>query len=158
VSRAVLDALIARFGGGGHSYRGDDTYVTEKPRILEILTFLKTDPAMLFDFPTDLTVVDRLGHEPRFDVVYQLRSIQHKHRIRVKVPVTEEEPTIASATPLWRGFNWPEREAFDMYGIKFEGHPDLRRMFMYDSFVGHPLRKDYPKEKRQPLIRREGLP
>ena len=159
MSQLVLDRLAGRFTGESHAYRGDETFVVaDKQHITDVLRFLRDEPDLAFDQPTDMTVVDRLGHEPRFEVVYQLRSTRHKHRVRVKARVTDEEPTIASATPLWRGFDWPEREAFDMYGVKFEGHPDLRRMFMYDQFVGHPLRKDYPKEKRQPLVRREGLP
>ena len=157
MSKHVLDRLAA-FAVSTHSHRGDDTVVVDKARIVEVLTFLKTEPDLLFDFPTDLTVVDRIGREPRFEVVYQLRSTKHKHRVRVKALVSEEQPSIASATPLFRGWNWFEREAFDMYGIRFEGHPDLRRMFMYEQFVGHPLRKDYPKERRQPLARREGKP
>jgi NADH-quinone oxidoreductase subunit C len=162
MSQLVLDRLKQRFGDAileTHAHRGDETAVVARERSLEVLEFLKHDPAMAFDLPTDLTAVDRLGlaeAEPRFEVVYHLLSLAHKHRVRIKVRVTEDDPTVASATPLWSGFNWFEREAWDMYGIRFSGHPDLRRMFMYDEFVGHPLRKDYPKEHRQPLVRREG--
>jgi NADH-quinone oxidoreductase subunit C len=151
MSRHVLDRL-APYAVSTHSYRGDDTCVVDKARILEVLTFLRNEPDLSFDFPTDLTVVDHIGREPRFEVVYQLRSTKHKHRVRIKAPVSEEDATIHSATPLFSGWNWFEREAFDMYGIKFEGHPNLKRMFMYDQFVGHPLRKDYPVNRRQPLI------
>ena len=159
MSRKVLDRLRQRFGDSvlaTHSNRGDDTAVVKKEHVVQVLEFLKSEPDLAFDLPVDLTVVDHYGREPRFEVVYHLLSIKHKHRIRVKAPVSEEDPTIASATPLYRGWNWFEREAFDMYGVRFEGHPDLRRMFMYDQFQGHPLRKDYPKERRQPLTRREG--
>jgi len=159
VSVRVLERLTQRFGDSvlaTHSHRGDDTCVVKKEHIIQVLEFLKGEPDLAFDLPMDLTVVDHLGREPRFEVVYHLLSIKYKHRVRVKAPVSEEEPTIASATPLYRGWNWFEREAFDMYGIRFEGHPDLRRMFMYEQFQGHPLRKDYPKEKRQPLTRRDG--
>lgn len=161
MSEKVLHALRDRFGDAvlaTHSYRGDDTAVIRKDKALEVASFLRDDPAMRFDMPTDLTVVDWLGEarEPRFEVVLHLYSVTHKHRVRVKFPVSEEECSIASFFPVYPGLRYFEREAWDMYGVKFEGAPDLRRMFMYEEFVGHPLRKDYPKEKRQPLARREG--
>ena len=90
--------------------------------------------------------------EPRFEVVYHFFSLPLKSRIRVKVPVEESDPMVASLTPLWASANWFEREVWDMYGIRFRGHPDLKRILMYEEFVGHPLRKDYPVNKRQPLI------
>jgi NADH-quinone oxidoreductase subunit C len=105
---------------------------------------------------TDLTVVDLLGEEPRFEVVYHLYSVAKNQRVRLKVRVSEGESAVASATSLYPSANWMEREAFDLYGIRFEGHPDLRRILLYEEFEGHPLRKDYPKTKRQPLIGPEG--
>jgi len=81
-----------------------------------------------------------------------------KHRVRIKVQVPEEDPAVDSSVGVWAGNNWHEREVFDMFGIKFRGHPDLRRMFLWKTFEGHPLRKDYPKDRRQPLARREGAP
>jgi NADH-quinone oxidoreductase subunit C len=105
----------------------------------------------------DLTAVDYLkfpGREdgPRFDVVYHLYSVAHNHRLRLKVAVEQDEPSVPTATGLWPIANWLEREVWDMFGIRFEGHPDLRRLLLYEEFVGHPLRKDYPIERRQPLI------
>ena len=88
----------------------------------------------------------------RFEVVYHFFSLPLKSRIRVKVPVEESDPMVASLTALWASANWFEREVWDMYGIRFRGHPDLKRILMYEEFVGHPLRKDYPVNKRQPLI------
>ena len=88
----------------------------------------------------------------RYMVVYHFFSLPLKHRIRVQVPVDDPEPTVDSVTSLWGSANWLEREVWDMFGVKFTGHPDLRRLLMYDGFVGHPLRKDYPVNKRQPLI------
>ena len=88
----------------------------------------------------------------RFAVVYHFYSMTHKHRLRLVVGVEESDAQIDSVTSLWPGANWLEREVWDMYGIKFEGHPDLRRILMYEGFEGHPLRKDYPVNKRQPLI------
>ena len=104
------------------------------------------------------TCIDNLGEEPRFDVCYQLRSTLHRHRLRLKIRLREEDVKCPSLSGVWPGFDWLERETYDMYGIQFTGHPDLRRIYMYEEFVGYPLRKDYPKEKRQPLVRRDDLP
>ena len=159
MSQRIVGCLKERLGDkvlSTHSHRGDDTVLVTRAAILEVAQLLHDDPALLLDLPTDLTAVDFLGREPRFEVVYHFYSTTHKHRVRIKCPVPEEDPTIASLYTVFPGTRWFERETFDMYGIKFVGHPDLRRMFMYDEFVGHPLRKDYPKERRQPLIRRDG--
>jgi len=88
----------------------------------------------------------------RFVVVYHLFSLPLRHRLRVEVPVEEDDAEVDSLTPLWAGADWLEREVWDMFGIRFRGHPNLKRILMYDEFVGHPLRKDYPVNKRQPLI------
>ena len=88
----------------------------------------------------------------RFDVVYHFYSSRHNHRLRVKVPLPLADSTVDSLTSVWEGANWFEREVWDMFGIRFTGHPDLRRILMYEPFQGHPLRKDYPVRKRQPLI------
>lgn len=96
--------------------------------------------------------------KPRFEVVYQLRSHELRHRLRLKISVPEHDARCPSLATLWPAFDWQERETFDMYGIRFDGHPDLRRIYLYEEFVGYPLRKDYPKEKRQPLVRRDDLP
>lgn len=89
---------------------------------------------------------------PRFEVVYHLFSLVHKHRLRLKVPVEESDPVVNSVTSIWKGANWFEREVWDMFGIVFRDHPNLKRILMYDGFQGHPLRKDYPVNKRQLLI------
>jgi NADH-quinone oxidoreductase subunit C len=91
------------------------------------------------------------GDAPRFAVVYHLVSTRLLHRLRVKCRVPEDNPVIASLSALWPGANWLERETFDLYGIRFDGHPDLRRIYLYDEFVGHPLRKDYAKHDEQPI-------
>ena len=88
----------------------------------------------------------------RFVVVYHLFSLPLKHRLRLQVPVEETDPEVDSLTPLWAGADWLEREVWDMFGIRFRGHPNLKRILMYKEFVGHPLRKDYPVNRRQPLI------
>ena len=97
---------------------------------------------------------DRLvsNDDRRFDVVYHVYSTAHNHRLRVRVPVGLSDPTVISLTGLWASANWFEREVWDMFGIRFAGHPNLKRILMYEPFKGHPLRKDYPTRKRQPLI------
>jgi NADH-quinone oxidoreductase subunit C len=140
-----------------HSYRGDDTLVIKPDAVVEVMTRLKNELQM--NFLVDLTAVDYLGRDPRFEVVYHLRSMATGARLRVKAPLVDPEdgsnPVIDSVVSLWAGADWFEREVWDLYGIKFRGHPDLRRILMYEEFIGHPLRKDYPKERRQPLVRRD---
>jgi NADH-quinone oxidoreductase subunit C len=96
--------------------------------------------------------VDWLGQEPRFEVVHHLYSVKRNHRVRVKARVPEPLCEIDSVAGVYPSANWMEREVFDLYGVRFRGHPDLRRILLYEGFDGHPLRKDYPKEKRQPLV------
>lgn len=135
-----------------HSYRGDDTAIVKKENILEICMFLRDDEALLYNFMMDLTAVDYLGKEPRFEVVYHLYSLKHNRRVRIKAGVPEDDCAIDSIVSVWPSANWFEREAYDLYGISFKGHPELRRILLYEEFEGHPLRKDYPVKKRQPLI------
>jgi NADH-quinone oxidoreductase subunit C len=127
--------------------------------IVELMRQLKEDSELQMNFLVDLTAVDYLGRDPRFEVVYHLRSMATGARLRVKAPLADPEdgsnPVIDSVVSLWAGADWFEREVWDLYGIKFRGHPDLRRILMYEEFIGHPLRKDYPKERRQPLVRRD---
>ena len=152
---AVLEKLTARFGDAvvsTHSDFGDDTAIVLREKIVEICTFLRDDPDLLFDFAMDLTAVDYLGEEPRFEVVYHLFSLEKKHRVRIKARLPEEDPVIDSVIPVWPGMNWYEREAYDLYGIRFRNHPNLKRILLYEEFVGHPLRKDYPKARRQPTL------
>ena len=156
----MLARLEARLGArllGTHDYRGDHTAIVAREGIIEALTFSREESDLRFNVLMDLTAVDYLklpGREdgPRIDVVYHLYSIPHNHRIRLKVPVEQDDPVVPTATSLWPIANWLEREVWDMFGIRFAGHPDLRRLLMYEEFEGHPLRKDYPIERRQPLI------
>jgi len=131
---------------------GDAVAEVAPGSIRKIMEFLRNDPRLLFNVLLDVTAVDRLGQEPRFEVVYHLLSLQHNQRLRVKVAVTGEKPVIESLTALWGSANWLEREVWDMFGIEFAGHPDLKRILLYPEFEGHPLRKDYPIRRRQPLI------
>lgn len=179
MAQIVLDALLAKHPSAvvkTESIHGDEIAWIKKDQLVAVATWLKTDPAMAFDSPVFVTCIDRLDwrpvtstglpltasqwteDEPRFEVCYQLRSLKHRYRIRLKVAITEQDAHCPSLAGLWPAFDWQERETFDMYGIRFEGHPDLRRIFLYEEFVGYPLRKDYPKEKRQPLVRRDDLP
>jgi len=152
----TLGSLAARFADaviGTHAYRGDATAEIAPDRIVEVCRFLRDEPALSFDFLMDLTVVDWLGHRGlRFEVVYHLYSLRHGRRVRLKVRLPGENPKIDSISHIWPAANWHEREAYDMYGVVFRGHPDLRRILLYPEFQGHPLRKDYPKEKVQPLV------
>ncbi|PKM97888.1 MAG: NADH-quinone oxidoreductase subunit C [Elusimicrobia bacterium HGW-Elusimicrobia-3] len=133
-----------------HSFRGDETVAVKKEALADVAAFLRDE--LGFDMLMDLTAADYLPREPRYELVCHFYSTKHNYRLRLKCPVGGEQPALASLTPLWPGANWFEREVWDMYGIKFEGHPDLRRVLMYDGFEGHPLRKDYPLKKRQPRI------
>jgi NADH-quinone oxidoreductase subunit C len=137
-----------------HSYRGDDTAVIQPEALLPVVTFLKQDPDLDYNFLMDLTAVDylKMNKKPRFEVVYHFFSVSKKHRVRIKVPTEAENPEVDSLVSLWAGANWFEREVWDMFGIRFRGHPNLKRILMYEEFEGHPLRKDYPIQKRQPLI------
>ena len=135
---------------GYHSYVGDDTLIIRPDAVLEVMKTLKEK--FQFEMLMDLAGVDYLGQDPRFEVVYHLNSLTHNARLRVKVQLREREE-VESVCSLWQIANWLERETWDMMGIKFKNHPDLRRLLMYDEFVGHPLRKDYPMNKRQPRIK-----
>lgn len=140
-----------------HAWRGDLTADVDPAAIVEVCRFLRDDAELAFDLLADLTAVDYLGSTPRFEVVYHLKSLTRGHRLRIKARVSEDAPTLSTVVGVWRGADWLERETWDLYGIRFEGHPDLRRIYLYEEFEGHPLRKDYPKERRQPLVTRADL-
>jgi NADH-quinone oxidoreductase subunit C len=140
-----------------HAWRGDLTAEIAPARVVEICRFLRDDATLAFDYLVDVTAVDYLGSTPRFELVYHLKSLTRGHRLRLKARVSEDDPRIDSVVPVWRGADWLERETWDLYGIRFDGHPDLRRIYLYEEFEGHPLRKDYPKERRQPLVTRADL-
>jgi len=135
-----------------HADHGDATALVDAGRIQEILVFLRDDDATTFEMLSDLCAVDLLGEEPRFQVVYHLYSLSRNERVRIKVGVAEEVCEVGTISEIWPAANWMEREVWDLYGIRFLGHPDLRRLLLYEEFEGHPLRKDYVKERRQPLI------
>jgi NADH-quinone oxidoreductase subunit C len=134
---------------------GFATVYAKKQGIKGLCASLKSDSALGFNILMDLFAVDYSQwdeKEARFEVVYNLYSLKHAHRLFVKVAVAEEDPTVDSVVSVWPAANWFERETWDMMGIRFSGHPDLRRILMYEGFEGHALRKDYPFNKRQPLV------
>lgn len=157
---AILERLRDRFGTRiveTHDFRGDHTAVVDRAAVIDVLRACRDEAELAFDVLMDLTAVDYSrypGREdgPRFEVVYHLYSLARNHRVRIKVRVEEDDAVVPTAARLWPIANWFEREVWDMFGVRFEGHPDLRRLLMYEEFVGHPLRKDYPITRRQPLI------
>jgi NADH-quinone oxidoreductase subunit C len=162
VSRRVIELVETRFGAAvveSHAQFGDDTVVVVPESWREVARFLKTDPRLAMNMFIDLTAVDFQHAAPhRFEVVLHVRSLQHAHRVRVKTRIGDDElddtdtVTVDSLVPVWKGANWFEREVYDMFGIVFRGHPRMERILMYPEFVGHPLRKDYPADRIQPLV------
>jgi len=121
--------------------RGQAMLTVERDDLLEVLARLRDDPELRLDFLSSVTATDRPGNDPRFRVVYELYSGEHRHRLRVKVGVTEEDPRVPSVTRLFPTADWHERETYDFYGIVFDGHPNLRRILLPDDWEGFPLRK-----------------
>jgi NADH-quinone oxidoreductase subunit C len=128
------------------SHAGQHWVVLKPEKLRDVCRYLKEDQDLKMDYLIDITAVDYMPRSPRFEVVYQLHSIKHNHRIRLKVPVDESDATVPSVSGIWRTANWHERETYDLLGITFDGHPDPRRILMPDDWEGHPLRKDYPIE------------
>lgn len=151
----VIEALKQKFHEqvkSAHVQFGDDIVIIERGALLDVVRFLYNEPHG-YTMLLDLTCVDYRGEETRFEMVYLLLSMTNNKRVRLKARVPVQDPAIDSLTSLWRNANWLEREVFDMFGIQFNGHPYLTRIFMYEEFEGHPLRKDYPLRKRQPRIK-----
>ncbi len=154
MSQLLLDKLKARFGERileTSSFRGDEVAVVAPTDWLDVAQFLRDDPACDMSMFIDITVVDYPEREARFDLVLMLYSLHKGHRVRLKTRLADGA-TVKTVTPLWAAANWFEREVYDMFGVKFEGHPDLRRILMYEEFEGHPLRKDYAADRTQPLV------
>ncbi|MBI4547183.1 MAG: NADH-quinone oxidoreductase subunit C [Ignavibacteriae bacterium] len=143
----VLEKLTTHFKDSilaTSEYRGELTIVVKKQDIVRICQFLCSNEELRFDSLRDLCGVDYYRPEDRFEVVYNLYSLKNKFRLRLKVRVDEADLHVPSVTGVWSTANWHEREAYDMYGIIFDGHPDLRRMYMPEEFEYYPLRKDFP--------------
>jgi NADH-quinone oxidoreductase subunit C len=135
-----------------HSQR-DDIVILDRTGLRESFRFFKEDPPLAFNFLSDVTAVDYWKKkEPRFEVVYHLTALERRAKLRVRVPVPENDAAVDSLTPLWKGANFMEREVWDLFGIRFVDHPDLRRVLLYEEFQGHPLRKDYPVNLWQPRV------
>jgi NADH-quinone oxidoreductase subunit C len=127
------------------TFRGEITVMISKGKLLDICKFLHSDPDLQYHLLTDLCGLDFFTQVPRFGVVYLLCSLKSNQRLRLKVRVGEQE-SIPSVESIWKVANWYEREVYDLFGISFKNHPDLRRILLWDGFEGHPLRKDYPVE------------
>jgi NADH-quinone oxidoreductase subunit C len=143
--QAAVEKLQARFGeaiGAPIEFRSEITVTVAREKIVEVCRFLKTDCG--FDMLTDLAGVDNYGEDPRFEVDYQLYSFAHRCRLRLKVGISEDDMTVDSVTSVWRTANWHEREAFDMFGLRFRGHPNLKRILMWEGYPYYPLRKEFP--------------
>lgn len=158
MSKALVELIKKNFPSAvleTHAQHGDETVVLDAGSWHDVAAFLKNAPQADMNMLVDLTAVDFLDREPRFEVVAHLHSLTRGHRIRLKARVGDEDgenAEIGTLTDLWASANWMERECFDMFGVKFAGHPDLRRILMYPEFIGHALRKDYPADKIQPLV------
>jgi NADH-quinone oxidoreductase subunit C len=169
----IVATLNSRFGEKSFEARplvmrgdqsGDQMYVRVEPeRLIEVMRFLRDDGATRFEQLCDLTCVDYL-HFPnatdRYGVIYSLLSLRHNHRIWIKCFANDPKPAVPSVTSIWPGAEWMEREIFDMFGVVFEGHPDLRRILTWDGFEAHPLRKDYPlrgkgERENYPVLHRD---
>ena len=130
---------------------GEVTITVPRAQIVEICSYLKTAPGLEFNFLSDLCGADRgPEEEPRFEVNYHLFSTTKHHRLRLKVLVNDDDTHVPTVTSVWRTANWHERETFDLFGIVFDGHPDLRRILLPDDWEGHALRKDFPLRGYEP--------
>lgn len=158
----IIARLQEKFGGRivrTYVHAGQHAITIQPQDLREVLLFLRDDKELDFSWLMDVGGVDYLGYgdederEWRYEVAYQMYSLAKNHRIRIKVAVTDDTVEIPSVWDLWGIANWMEREVWDMFGIRFSGHPNLRRILCHDEFVGHPLRKDYPINRRQKLLR-----
>jgi len=127
-------------------FRGEFTVVVPREHLRRACEFLANEPTLRFNFLSDVTAVDKFPVEPRFELNYHLLSLDRRERLRLKVRLPGQEVVAPSVVAVWPTANWNEREAYDLMGIQFEGHPDLTRILMPDDWEGHPLRKDYPVE------------
>ena len=151
----IRQAVKARFPEAvisDEAARDMDTLYIKPEALIEVCTFLRDDPSTDMAMLTDETAIDWATRKsPRFELVILLLSFKHDHRIRLKVPLEGEYPEFDSLVPVWKVANWLEREIYDMFGIRAKGHPNLRRILTHEDFEGHPLRKEYPVNRRQPI-------
>lgn len=147
---AILKSTFSEGILSAYVDKGQAVVKVKPQKIHDLLKFCKEDSAFGCNMLMDVIGVDYLGEEPRFEVVYLLYSTQKKHRLRIRVRVKEDE-ALPTAVDLYSSADWAEREVWDMFGIKFTGHPNLKRILLYEGFEGHALRKDYPINKRQKI-------
>lgn len=155
VDNNTLKAIKEKFGDAvpDSGLDRDDLVALVTPgRTHDIIAFLRDSPELDFCMLIDLFGVDYMPRKPRFEVVYHLHCLERNERIRLRVQLDQEKCEVDTITDLYPAANWLERETWDMFGVVFKGHPDLKRLLMYEPFEGHPLRRDYPINKRQPLI------
>jgi NADH-quinone oxidoreductase subunit C len=158
MSKALLDLVQQNFADdvlSTHSQHGDETVILKPEAWFKVHQFLHEDARAAAEMLTDLTAVDFPDRDPRFEVVSHVCSLTLGHRLRLKTAVGDEDGEVvevASLTAIWASANWMEREAYDMLGVRFIGHPDMRRILLYPEFEGFPLRKDYAADKIQPLV------
>jgi len=136
-AQAVAQAIL---------FRGELTIVVPRAHLRRAAEFLHGEPEMAFTYLCDVTGVDRFPAEPRFELNYHLVSMARRERLRLKVRAESANPVVETVSNVWPTANWHEREVFDLFGVRFEGHPDLRRILLPEDWEGHPLRKDYPVE------------
>jgi NADH-quinone oxidoreductase subunit C len=149
---AAVAAAVPASRATGYESAGLPFVVVAPEAIRDVLRFLRDDPGQAFEALIDITAVDRVAIDGEFDVVYVLRAPSRRAKVVVKAKVPAVDPRLPSVTSLWRAADWAEREVYDMFGVRFDGHPNLKRILMYEPFEGHPLRKAYPYDRRQPLI------
>lgn len=158
MAKVVVELLKQQFPDavlGSHAQHGDETVIVTPESWKAVHRFLKESPQTDMAMLVDLTAVDYPDRNPRFEVVSHLYSLSKGYRIRLKAAVggpEGDDAVIDSVSEFWGSANWAERECYDMFGVHFAGHPDLRRILLYPEFSGHPLRKDYPAERIQPLV------
>lgn len=153
-AKNLSDLILSKFSLQTENNFGDVTIRVDKDSLYTILDTLKNDSDFDFAMLIDITAIDWVDAKPeRFEIVYQLLSLSQKRRITVRAYLPESSPKVKSVYSLWKGANFMERETFDMYGITFDGHPNLKRVLLYEEFKGHPLRKDYPVQLKQPRVK-----
>lgn len=153
MAKKLIDVVKQKFGDhviDSHSRLGNDTVIVERDSIADIVAYLRDEPSTQMNFLRDITAVDYLHRIPRFEVVYVLYSMPLKHQLLIRVPLQEDDVKLPTISHLYGCAAWLEREVYDMYGMQFTGHPDLRRVLLYPEFEGHPLRKDYAQQQSQP--------
>lgn len=155
MAKKLIDIVKSNFGDhvlDSHSRHGNDTVVVDKDHVAEIIGFLRDDSATQMNLLRDITAVDYHNRVPRYEVVYILYSIDLKHMLILRAPLQENDLKLPTISHLYGCAAWLEREVYDMYGVAFDAHPDLRRVLLYEEFEGHPLRKDYAIQDAQPRM------